>query len=36
VLEANDYTQTRTAEELGLSRNTVRRKIEEYQISRPD
>ena len=33
VLKDNDYTQTRTAEELGLSRNTVRRKIEDYRLS---
>ena len=32
VLEDNDYTQTRAAEELGLSRNTVRRKMKELGI----
>lgn len=33
VLESNDYTQTKAAEELGVSRNTVRRKIKELGIS---
>jgi Nif-specific regulatory protein len=33
VLESNDYTQIKAAEELGLSRNTVRRKIKELGIS---
>ena len=33
VLRENDFVQTRTAEELGMSRNTLRRKIEEYDIS---
>jgi Fis family transcriptional regulator len=32
VLEDNDYTQTKAAEELGLSRNTVRRKMKELGI----
>jgi len=33
VLRDNDSVQTRTARELGLSRNTVRRKIADYGIS---
>ncbi|MFW6457540.1 MAG: sigma 54-interacting transcriptional regulator [Planctomycetota bacterium] len=33
VLESNDYTQTKAAEELGMSRNTVRRKINKLGIS---
>jgi DNA-binding protein Fis len=36
VLESNDYTQTKAAEELGLSRNTVRRKIKELGISKSE
>ncbi len=33
VLESNDFTQTQAAEELGMSRNTVRRKIKEMGIT---
>jgi len=33
VLERNDHVQTRAAKELGLSRNTLRRKMKEYAIS---
>ncbi len=32
ALEANDGVQTRTARELGVSRNTLRRKIEQYSL----
>jgi Nif-specific regulatory protein len=35
TLAANDGVQTRTARELGISRNTLRRKIEDYQIAGP-
>ena len=34
VLQHNDFVQTQAADELGLSRNTLRRKIREYEISR--
>ena len=33
VLRENDFVQTRAAEELGMSRNTLRRKIKDYDIS---
>ncbi len=32
VLEANNYVQTRTAKALGVSRNTLRKKIREYGL----
>ncbi len=32
VLESNDYVQTRAAKELGLSRNTLRKKMKEHGI----
>ena len=32
VLEANGHVQTRSAQELGLSRNTLRRKMKDYGI----
>ncbi len=35
TLEANEGVQTRTARELGISRNTLRRKIEDYQLPSP-
>ncbi len=33
VLEKHDYTQTKAASELGVSRNTVRKKIKEFGLS---
>ena len=35
-LEKNEYKRTRTARELGISRNTLWRKIKKYGISAPD
>ncbi|MFP4176929.1 MAG: sigma 54-interacting transcriptional regulator [Planctomycetota bacterium] len=36
VLESNDFVQTRAADELGMSRNTVRRKIKDLGIKEND
>ncbi|MGD2174545.1 MAG: sigma 54-interacting transcriptional regulator [Candidatus Brocadiaceae bacterium] len=33
ALESNDGVQTRTAQELGISRNTLRRKMDEYGLA---
>ena len=34
VLEQTDYNQTRTADILGINRNTLRKKIQIYQIQK--
>ncbi|WP_024851795.1 helix-turn-helix domain-containing protein [Hydrogenovibrio kuenenii] len=35
ILNRTDYNQSKTADILGINRNTLRKKIQTYQISKP-